>query len=93
MLTKMQCEVDKGTCHYQDEERFPLSLDFDFRSSGYSVISSRCKVSCGFPRCTVQDVLLSHRERNFLTAGLVLVVYKVKLDRARICRLSVGRRL
>ena len=27
-LTKMQCEVDTESCHYQDEERFPVSLDF-----------------------------------------------------------------
>jgi hypothetical protein len=68
----VQCEVDKESCHYQDEERFPVSLDFDFRSSGSSLISSRCIVAGRFPRCIVQGILLSHAEAEFPHSGVGL---------------------
>jgi len=89
----MQCEADKERCHYQDEERYPVSLEFDFRSSGYSLISSQCKVASRFHRCILQGILFSHREAEFPHSGVSLSGLQVKLDRARICRLSVGGRL
>lgn len=72
VLTKMQCEVDKESCHYQDEKRFPVSLEFDFRSSGCSLISCRCKVAGRFPRCIVEGILLPQREAEFPNSGVGL---------------------
>jgi hypothetical protein len=68
----MKCEADNESCHYKDEERFRVSLEFDFRSSGYSLISSRCKVAGRFPQCTVQDILLSLKEAEFPHSGVCL---------------------
>ena len=72
VLTKMWCGVDKESCHYPDEERFPVSVDFDFRFIVYSIISSRCKVACRFSRFIVQGILLPHREAEFPHSGVDL---------------------
>jgi len=79
VLTKIQCEIDKESCHYQDEERFPVSLEFDFKSSGCSLISSRCKVAGRFPQCTVQGIMVSHREAEFPRSGVGHSVLQSKI--------------
>jgi hypothetical protein len=79
VLTKIQYEIEKEGCHYQDEERFPVSLDFDFRSSGCFLISSRCKVARRFPQCIVQGIMLSPREAAFPHSGVGLSVLQSKI--------------